>query len=49
MTEKTLKLYYVPFSYKVPFFNILTQKKQQQQIKNVITVEVILQINIITN
>lgn len=48
MTEKTLKLYYVPFSYKVPFFNILTQKKQQQ-IKNVITVEVILQINIITN
>lgn len=48
MTEKTLKLYYVPFSYKVPFFNILTQKKQQQ-IKKVITVEVILQINIITN
>lgn len=48
MTEKTLKLYYVPFSYKVPFFNILTQKKTQQ-IKNVITVEVILQINIITN
>lgn len=30
MTEKTLKLYYVPFSYKVPFINILTQKKNKK-------------------
>lgn len=31
MTEKTLKLYYVPFSYKVPFFNILTQKNKKKK------------------